>query len=264
MKTRQMAQNIRLSMRSSLLSLMLLVVFSQGANGQKSMRDSSIALVMFSPQFKVQLPGAELADRYGWSSSIGAQFTYKTKSNFLIGAEASFIFGTVVKEDSMLNYLLNSNGNIVDVNGFVGDVVLDQRAFDLQLSFSKYILEVGPNPNCGFYAGLGIGYLQHKIRIRDLADKVPLLQGDYVKGYDRLTGGLAISERLGYRYFANNRRVNFYIELEAMQGLTRGLRSYQFDLRAPYTSRHFDALYSLKIGWTFTMYKRAGDNFYFD
>ena len=80
---------------------------------------------------------------------------------FLIGAEASFIFGTVVKEDSMLNYLLNSNGNIVDVNGFAGDVVLDQRAFDLQLSFSKYILEVGPNPNCGFYAGLGIGYLQH-------------------------------------------------------------------------------------------------------
>ncbi len=243
---------------------MLLLCSYQTAFSQKSIRDSSIALTMISPQFKAQLPGAELADRFGWSSSIGAQWTYKTKSNFLIGAEANFIFGNKVKKDSMLNYLLNSNGNIVDVNGFAGDVVMDQRAFDVQLSLSKYVLEVGPNPNCGFYAGLGLGYFQHKIRIRDLADKVPLLQGDYVKGYDRLTGGLAISERFGYRYFSNNKRVNFYLELEAMQGLTRGLRSYQFDLRSSYTSAHFDALYSLKIGWTFALYKRPGNNFYFD
>lgn len=263
-QTFQIAQKIRLSTKKALFLCLFFSWAHFGLQAQKSIADSSISLHVISAQVKAQLPGAELADRFGWSSAIGMQYTYKSKGQWLIGAEASFIFGTKVKEDSMLNFLLNSDQTLIDFNGFAGDIILDQRAFDLQFSLSRYFLKAGPNENSGFYAGLGVGYLQHKIRVRELADKLPLLEGDYVKGYDRLTGGLFITERIGYRYFANNKRVNFFAELEFGQGFTQGLRSYQYDLRRPFKDRHFDLLNSLKAGWSFAIYKRSGDKFFYD
>lgn len=168
-----------------------------------------------------------------------------------------------VKERSMLNHLRGPDGSIIGRDGRFGDLIFEMRGFSIDAQLSKMVLNLGPNPNCGIYVGAGLGFLQHRVKIRELNDMFAPIQGEYAKGYDRMTYGLLITESLYYRYFSNNRLVNFLIGVDLNQGLTRGRRSYQFDLKQPYDQPRSDLSYTIRVGWTFPIYKRAPKEFYY-
>jgi hypothetical protein len=87
---------------------------------------------------------------------------------------------------------------------------------------------------------------------------VPQLTGNYKKGYDRLTNGLAINEFIGYQMLSTNKRVNFYFGFEFTQGFTQSRRDFDFDTRSADTQKRFDSLMGIRAGWILPFYVGKG------
>jgi hypothetical protein len=115
-----------------------------------------------------------------------------------------------------------------------------------------------PNRNSGLLVTLGLGYIQHRISIDVRGDLTPQASGEYTKGYDRLTDGVAISQFVGYMFLGNNRKVNFMVGLEAMEGFTKNRRGYNYDTFQADTGDKFDVFIGLKAGWIFPIYGKNG------
>jgi hypothetical protein len=62
---------------------------------------------------------------------------------------------------------------------------------------------------------------------------------------------------------SNNRLVNFFVGIEAWQGLTQGRRPQYFDTQQPGNAKRFDALGGIRAGWTLHLYKRLSNGFYY-
>src|SRR5688572_26799444 len=118
--------------------------------------------------------------------------------------------------------------------------------------------------NSGVYVLAGAGFMQHKIHYEDVSRTASQLRGDYKKGYDRLTNGLALTQNLGYMYLAERRNINFFVQLEITEGFTQNRRDYNFDLMGPDNQKRLDLLYGIKLGWIFPVYKKLPQEFYYN
>jgi len=219
---------------------------------------------MISVSGAYQVSSGDMADRFGNNFTAGAAFHRKTRSNWIWGVEGQFLFGGSVREDSILRNITTSQGYILTDNGTYADVILHERGYSVIAQVGRLFPVFGPNPNSGLTVLLGVGFLQHKIRIEDRGNEVSGLAGDYKKGYDRLTNGLCLSQFAGYRNFSNNRRLNFYIGLEAVEGFTRSRRSVNFDTMQEDTSGRFDLFFGIKAGWIIPLYKKLPRTYYYD
>jgi hypothetical protein len=231
--------------------------------GQVSIRDSSITIPMIYATYSYQFPGGDLALRYGSNSSIGGGFLVKTKSNWLIGVEGNYQFGSSVKnQDSLLMPISTPEGYIIDANGKVADIILYMRGFSFFGYFGKLFPLVGPNPNSGFTLLAGGGYLQNKMRILNPDNTAPQLQGDYNKGYDRLNGGFAMSASIGYLYMSTSRLLNFSLAFEFIQAWTKGKREVDFNTGYPGNAKLSSQFYGIKVTWNIPLYGRSPKEYY--
>ncbi len=202
------------------------------------------------------IPAADMAKRFGVSYRLGPSVLYKTSSNWLIGAKCDFIQGSVVKEDSLMINIrdkyatysthvyefLNSGGERVGVPVF-------ERGYIIGLQAGKIIKLNKSHPDNGIELLTSAGFIQHKIDIYNSNKDVPQLQGDYLKGYDRLTNGAFIEQYAGYIFFAKNRLLNFTLGVDALFGFTQGRRDYQYDIMRADNEKRLDILYGLRGGW---------------
>jgi hypothetical protein len=231
-------------------------------NGQASLKDSSISMVMIRPSYGLQFPGGDLANRFGFNQSVGMGVTYKNKKGWMITAEGSFIFGTKINQPGLFSGLTTSEGTIIGSDGLYADVRAFERGYYVTLGVGKIFKMAKPNPNCGFIIEGSLGFIQHKIKIQDKKNSVPALNDEYVKGYDRLTNGLAAREFIGYLYIGNHRLINFFGGVEAVQGWTAGRRDFIYtDMEADKSAR-FDLLFGFRVGWIIPLFKEAPDEFY--
>jgi len=231
---------------------------------QASLKDSSITHFMVSPGAAFHLPGGDLKDRFGFSSSIGLAFEYKMKNQFSIGIDGSFIFGNKIKETSMLDGLRTSDGDIIDADGNISDILMFERGFTTSFNVGYLLTWKKPNPNSGVFFRLGLGFIQHKIRIEHQNNAIPALEGDYLKGYDRLTNGILLTQFIGYRYLSNTRLLNFFAGFEFNQGFTKNRRDYNFDLMGPDNTKRIDMLNGIRFGWILPLYKQAPQEYYYN
>ncbi len=208
------------------------------------------------------LPVADLGNRFGLSSKVGGSVMRKTANNLLFGVDGFFLFGNVLKEDSLAINLFNSDGYITGTDGLPADVSLFLRGFLTTFKAGKLFTLNAKNPNSGIFVLGGAGFLQHKLHIVDRNESVPQLQGKYRYGYDRLTNGFALQQNIGYQYLANNRLVNFRISAEAVQAFTQNRRSYNFDTRRAETGRRIDVYFGISIGWILPLYPHSDDQFF--
>jgi hypothetical protein len=91
---------------------------------------------------------------------------------------------------------------------------------------------------------------------------VPALEGDYLKGYDRLTSGFCLSEFVGYQLLSNSRLLNFFAGVELYQGFTRSRRDWNIDQVKKDDSPRLDLLSGIRVGWVLPLYRRAPKEFY--
>lgn len=252
-------------MRTSfIVGIAVFIGLANISQAQQSVSDSVIGVVLIDVTYTLQSPGGDLSDRFGLNSAVGGSFYYKTKSNWLIGASGNFMFGSDVKERTMLDGFRDENGGILGTTGLYANVLLYQRGFNLEARVGKIFPWFGPNPNSGIMVTAGVGFLQHKIRFEDSVEEVPLLLDDNAKGYDRLTNGLMISQFIGYRYLGNRRLMNFIAGIEVMEAFTRNRRQFNYDTRSEDNESRLDLLYGFRIGFTLPLYKRVPKEFYYE
>lgn len=217
---------------------------------------------MVGVHFGGQLPQKDLAKRFGANFNTGASFTWKTKRNFLFGFDGSYFFGSNVKEDVVAS-MRNEDGFIVDNEGYPADLRLTERGWNLYLNAGKLFSKLGHNPNSGLFFTIGAGYMQHKVKLYDANQKIAAIKGDLRKGYDRLSGGFALSQFIGYKYLSNNRLTNFYAGIEFYEGFTQSYRGFNYDTGLNDTQKRLDVLVGARFGWILPLYKRTKD-FYYD
>ena len=239
------------------------IFYNYGFSQKVNVKDSSISVAMFTANYAFQIPGGDLAKRFGANSSIGSNFMIKTKKNFLFGVDGNFIFGSQIKEDSLFANIATSDGHIINANGEFADVRTYERGFNTSFKAGKIFPLLGPNPNSGFVFLGSVGLLQHKIRIETPGNTVPALKGDYKKGYDHLTNGLCVSEFVGYMYFGNKRLVSFYAGFEFMQAWTQCRRDFNYSTMTRDNTKRFDLMNGLKVGWIIPLYLRTANSYYY-
>ena len=237
-----------------LLPLLLLIPFT--AFSQVRVKDSCIRVSMISFSFGVQKPFGEMADRFGPNTQLGVSFLKKSPKNITWGADFNYHFGNDVRDTTILDSLKTIDGYIIDGNGMFTIAHMFQRGFSVFGKAGKIFPFQKPNPNSGIFVNAGLGFFQHKIRIEVADNTVPQLVGDYRKGYDRLTSGIAFTQYFGYFYMGNSRVVNFSAGLEMMEALTRCRRDFNFDTMEKDDHLRLDLLLGLRIQWSIPFYSK--------
>lgn len=245
-------------MRSIFIFLLCCLVWGLQAQVSELNKGNGI-LLNFS--LSGQLPGGDLADRFGPNMTLGSGVEFWTaERNFIFGLEGYYLFGTEVKEDVLVN-LKDSNGFIIGNDKALADIQLRQRGLYLGALVGKLFTVSDKNPRSGIRVTVGAGLLQHKIRIQDDPFRVvPQLLDDYKKGYDRLSNGLALNQFIGYQHLSSDRRANFYIGVELTQGFTQNRRNFNFDTRSQDTETRLDLLFGLRAAWILPFYFGKGAN----
>ncbi len=214
----------------------------------------------------LHFPAFDMAKRYGLNGGAGLGLAYKTANNWIIGAEGNFYFGRSIRDSLILQNLVTDSGVIVGEDGLEAGLFVQERGFQVSAKLGK-VFPIDPinKPNSGWLVLFSVGYLQHKLRLEDQFNSVPQTQGEYSKGYDRLTGGLALRQFFGYLNLAENRRINYYVGLELTEGFTRSMRDFNFDTGMADTANRLDMLIALKLGWILPLYgKTDGERYYID
>lgn len=240
-----------------------LLLTGGSCSAQGHIRDTTLSMVVINGSYAYQLPGGDMATRFGHNSNIGISGLRKSRSNYLFGLEGSFIFGNNVVEPGILSNVINSAGQIVDANGAMADVFLYERGWTAFAIVGRIFPVFGPNPNSGLMIQIGGGYMRHKVRIQTQQNVVPQLEDEYLEGYDRLSAGPAALFFIGYQHFGNKRRVNFFAGVELMAGFTQALRPYNFDTEQYNKPERTDLLTGLRVGWSLPIYRRYDDSFHY-
>ncbi len=226
-------------------------------------KDSCHHIMVVGVHISGQLPYGDLSNRFGPNFSAGMPVFYKTSKNLIFGVEGNYIFGGNVRENP-LDYMYTSAGTITNGSGNPGQLRLNERGFTSYAIVGHVFNQLGKNKNSGLLAYIGLGYMQHKISIYDVGKSLPQVYGDLKKGYDRLTGGPAAMQFIGYMFLAKNRLANCYAGFEFQEGYTSGLRGYQYDTMTSDSKKRLDILIGFRIGWMLPLYKKAPKEFYYN
>lgn len=233
---------------------------------QRNVKDSVIGTPLVAVHYGANWTGGDLADRHGFFNHIGFIAGYKTSKNWFYGLDANFMFGNKVKEFGLFDHLVDSYGNITDVNGDIAKVLTFSRGMNANLTVGKVIPVLSPNENSGIFIHTGLGYLLHRIRVETQDQVVPQLELEYKKGYDRLTIGANFHQFVGYSFLANGGFYNFYGGFYISEGLTKNARDVFFDQPETPVPKNIrlDLQYGVKAGWMIPFYKRQPKDFYYD
>ncbi len=251
-----------------LFSFLFVIGFSQttqsGSVSQEKEMEQGDIIPSMSAFYAFELAAGDLSNRFGFNHKIGAAFSLKLKKNWVLTFEVGYMFGQDLKKEaySVLDPLKTKNGQITSKYGTPGSILLGERGYTLMFKGGKILPFLQTNKNSGPMLQGGIGFLQHKIRIDNAGNDTPQVSDDYKNGYDRLTNGIAFSEFIGYRHYANNKMSNFYIGIEWTQALTQNRRAYNYDSMEYDNIKRLDMLYSVKAGIVIPFSRRAPKEFY--
>jgi hypothetical protein len=237
------------------------ILLSAVSLAQVPVGDTCLRIPMVDVNYSFEMPYGDLQNRYGFDSNVGGSFLYKTKKNWIVGLDGGYIFSKNVKED-VLKQMKNSEGYVIDNEGFPADLRVFERGFTSYIVVGRVFSKLGHNPNSGLIINLGFGYLQHKIKFYDANKKVAALKGDLAKGYDRLTGGYAMHQYIGYLFLSDNRLVNFTIGFEFHEAITKSYRGFNYDTGLSDTKTRFDYLIGIRVGWILPLYRRSQTFYY--
>lgn len=206
------------------------------------------------------VPGGDLADRFGHTGSFGGGVEWITAGNLLLGIEGHYQFGNKVNDDP-LAIIRTPEGDIIGNDQLLAEVDLRARGQYIGGSIGK-LFPVG-KLRSGLRITLGAGAMRHKIRLQDNNKTVVQVTGDYAKGYDRLTGGLALNQFIGWQHLGASRRSNWFFGFELSQGFTKSLRDWDFSEMRKLEGNRTDLRFGVRLGWTLPFYQGNADKIYY-
>ncbi len=249
-------------MRSFLLLLLLgtVGVRAQGLAGVKNLDRA----VLFSVGYGPFSSAGDLGDRFGGGFALDGGIDYiPSSANWQIGLMAQFGFGNTVKED-VLSGLRTDAGFIIGNQRQPAQVELRQRQLFIGPRFG-YTLPFGTNRRAGLKSTTAFGYFFSRIRFQeDPVQYVPQIDRSRQAGYDRLAGGPAAYQFIGFQQLALDRRLNFYIGGELLAGFTHQLRAYDVTSGGPPPSDgRTDILLGVRAGLIVPIYFGQGKEIFY-
>lgn len=238
----------------------LLIFFSSIIKAQS---DSAMTVPMVGIGFGYQLPSGDMINRFGGNFRVGLSFLIKTKKKWIIGCEGTYIFRDQAPKEDVLVQIRNSDGFVVDNSGQPASLKLSENGLIFQAVFGRLFKFLSPNQNSGLMVNIGLGYMEHKIRIYDNDQKTKAVNNDLSPGYDRLTNGFCISEFIGYLYMSDNTIQNFYFGFDSYQAWTSSVRKFNYDTGLPDTKKRMDILSGFRVGWILPLYKKQPLDVYY-
>lgn len=210
--------------------------------------------------YGAQLPGGDLADRFGFANNVGLNAEFIGANNLIFGLGGNMQFGTRVKEDP-LAIIRTPEGSIIGNDLTLATVSLRQRGWNYGLHIGK--LFPFSKKRSGLRVVLGGGYWIHRIRIQDDTQNVAQITGDYIKGYDRLSAGPAMYQQIGYQHVSSSRRGDFQIGFEFNQGFTSSKRDWDFSLRRKLDEKRVDLSFGIRLAWTLPFLFTASEQIFY-
>ncbi len=251
-------------MRSILLLLLLslpLFLSAQGLAGERNADRGLLINISYGPIF----PAGDLSSRFGRGYALGGGLDYLLKGkNLQIGFMGQFGFGNTVKEDVVANLRANA-GFVIGNQRSPADIQLRQRQLFLAPRIGYTFPLGGENSRAGIKVTTAVGYLAHWIRVQpDAVQEVIQVEGDRRAGYDRLTGGPAVYQFLGYQQLALNRRLNFYLGGELTAGFTKSRRAFDVtNARPADQSGRTDLVLGVRAGFILPLYFGEGREIFY-
>lgn len=211
---------------------------------------------IFNLQFlyNYHIPSGDFAKTYGHFSTIGFGGLLKTKNNWIMAGEVSYLFGSDIKELDLLNNLISSGGYISSTGGSPGNYSVNMRGYTSYIGGGRLFAINKRNMNTGFMVKGGVGLLIHRINFVSQERNIPQLDENYAKGYDRYSSGISLNQFVGYYHQSQNRLINFYIGMEFMQAQTYNRRGYNYDQMKFDTAKKTDFSTSFRFGWMIPIY----------
>lgn len=247
----------------ALLAACCLLFHAPAARAQRNVKDSIVFIGLIMPSVSFQFPLGQLSQRTGFFFSVGGPLRFKTRKNWLFGAEGYFTHGAKVKEPGLLQNLKTSGGQIIAQDGSFATMNIYFRSWHVAGGFGKLFPWFGPNKNSGMYFMFSPGFIQHRIRFEVKNNNVQALREGYAKGYDRYSGGFAMKQEIGYMQVSNNRRINFYVAVEFLQSATKSYRGFNYDTESADTKTRFDGMFGMKVGWMVPFFSKKRTNEYY-
>jgi hypothetical protein len=217
--------------------------------------------ILFHLSIGAHVPAADLSKRFGQNMAIGGGLERITANNTVLGVEGHYLFGQQVKEDP-LTILRTPEGTIIGADGTLADVVFRQRGWYVGANIGRLFI-FNEKQRAGIRVTNSVGWLQHNIRVQDDNSSIVQITGDYIKGYDRLTGGITLQQFIGWQKLGVDRRNNWMIGLELSQGFTNTLRDWDFSTRQKLDSRRIDLRFGIRLAWTLPFYHKAAETIYY-
>ncbi|MFT4685447.1 MAG: hypothetical protein ACJATN_001084 [Neolewinella sp.] len=244
----------------TLAFLFISTLSAQGLAGAKNLDRAVLINLGYGPFTSA----GDLSNRFGsgWSIDGGATWI-PPNSNLEFGFRVQYGFGTQLRED-VLAGLRTREGLIIGNQRSPADIQLRQRQLFIGPA-AGYTVALGKNKRAGIHLKTSLGYFFHRIRFQeDVVQEVPQLRENLLPGYDRLTGGFAVHQFIGYQQLALDRRLNFYLGAEAMAGFTKALRNFDIPTGAPpSTDGRTDIVLGIKAGLIIPLYFGEGREIFY-
>jgi hypothetical protein len=185
--------------------------------------------LFFTAQYGGQLPALDYQKRFGSSLRTTAMIALNRRNTQSVWGVAGFFqFGSLVKEP-IFSHLLTPEGYLIGNDKNPAAIQLRQRAWFIGFGKCWYFTE-----KSAFLRRISLdvhgGMFQHKIRIQeDPARFVPQINGEYKKGYDRLSNGPGICLNMSYNPTANPDLTRFVVGVDFFFANTFNRRALNFN-----------------------------------
>lgn len=245
------------------LQTFLIACFFIGISAKTYAQDSTQAFGYIKFQYAHFLPSGDFEKRFSNANSIGGELGIKTFGNWHFSFSGAYLFSNKVKINNLLSDVINQAGDVTDSDGELVRLTYELRGQTYFAKIGRVFRVLSPNPNSGILVNAGVGYLRHRIKIDYRDGTVYQLSEERIKGYDRLTTGIAFQQFIGYQYFGKSNLLNFYAGFEFIQGFTKNRRKYNYDTRSFDTGGKKDFLAGFRFGWVIPFRKRRSEEFYY-
>lgn len=246
------------------LSGLVFVIGWSGSISSQTHAMNEVNTLSFSASFAYAFPVDRLSDRFGSGYQVAGMVEWMNwPGNWIMGLEGRYGYGADVREN-VLAFLQDRDGEIVGRDLSLSNVFLSARLMTIGLYSGKLHSLSKENARSGIRWTIGLAHLRHWIKVNDEMRSLPQIEGDYGKGYDRLTAGYALTQFLGFQHVSLDRRLNIIVGFDLMEGFTRSQRDYDYQLQMGDKSTRMDMTIGFRAGIAVGLYSgyQAGDIYY--
>lgn len=230
------------------------IIFSPRiAHSQWQFRDSSIALNSIEFGYTSNIASGDLTDRTNWIHGIKVSLNRKTSGNLLLSLNTEIELADFNETYDPLVYLKSESDFPIDQNGHLTEININYFGYQIYGELGKFW--TFSKPYKGLVTNLQVGFWQHKLTYQFTGEVLPSLSPENKKGYDRLTNGLLVGQKIGYRRYSPQNLFSYEFGFQVQEGFNAIRRTYIYDLmKAPPASR-FDMKLGIYATFIFPIYK---------